>query len=448
MPSNEVIAKGATQQYTALGAYSDGNNYDLTTQVAWASSDPGKVTINNMGSANGVSAGAVTITATVGSIFGSASAGVVPAFMTGPKYPNLATPFAPGLGDTAIGDLNGDGRNDVAVIGSLDNRILIYYGNAQGTLELPQEITTDLTLKGIAVADVNNDGRADLVVTGISRTATSGFLGRIAIFRQDALTGLPATPDELTLSTDLPVSLAVADLNGDSLPDIVSAGKGSGGSGVVSLFFQTVLGTFGAETPYTSVSVENAADHGELHVADMNGDGLNDIVLQSGPLQLAVIKQVSAGTFSTIPDVYTIQTSFASNFMSFALGDLNGDGRTDVAVVEQSGNLNIFYQDSNGVLAGPIVSNPVSGTEVHIADLDGDGLNDLVLLNFGNNIRILYQAADHSFRNPVFYDLPTGSSGGTITHQAMSIGDVTGDGLADIVASWSTEGIFVAQRLP
>jgi hypothetical protein len=85
---------------------------------------------------------------------------------------------------------------------------------------------------------------------------------------------------------------------------------------------------------------------------------------------------------------------------------------------------------------------------VHIADLDGDGLNDLVLLNFGNNIRILYQAADHSFRNPVFYDLPTGSSGGTITHQAMSIGDVTGDGLADIVASWSTEGIFVAQRLP
>ena len=448
VPSNEVIRKGTTQQYTAFGAYSDGNNYDLTTQVAWTSSDPTKATISNTGSATGVSAGAVTVTATVGSIFGSVPAGIVPAFLPGPKYPNLATTFNPSLGDTAIGDLNGDGINDVAVIGSLDNRILVYYGNAQGTLELPQEITTDLTLKGIAVADVNNDGRADLVVAGISRTAMSGFLGRIAIFRQDAVTGLPITPDQLTLSTDLPVSVAVADLNGDSLPDIVSAGQGSGGNGVVSLFFQTILGGLGPEVPYTSVPVEIAADHGEMHVADMNSDGLNDIVVQSGPLQFAVIRQVSPGTFSGTPDLYTVQTSFSSNFQSFALGDLNGDGRTDVAVAELSGNLNIFYQNDGGTLTGPALLPGNQATEVHIADLDGDGLNDIVLLSGGNNIRMRYQTADHSFRNPVFYNLATGSTGGTITHQAMSIGDVTRDGPADIVVSWSREGIFVLQRLP
>ena len=448
VPSNEVIKKGTTQQYTAIGAYSDGNNYDLTTQVAWTASDPAKATINNTGSATGVSAGAVTVTATVGSVFGSAPAGVVPAFMTVPKYPNLATTFKPGLGDTALGDLNGDGINDLAVIGSLDNRILVYYGNAQGTLGLPQEITTDLTLKGIAVADVNNDGRADLVVAGISRTAMSGFLGRIAIFRQDAVTGLPMTPEQLTLSTDLPVSVAVADLNGDSLPDIVSAGKGSGGNGVVSLFFQTALGGLGPEVPYTSVPVEIAADHGEMHVADMDSDGLNDIVVQSGPLQFAVIRQVSAGTFSSTPDLYTVQTSFSSNFQSFALGDLNGDGRTDVAVAELSGNLNIFYQNGGGTLMGPALLPGNPATEVHIADLDGDGLNDIVLLNRGNSICMLYQTADHSFRNPFFYNLATGSTGGTTTHQAMSIGDVTRDGMADIVVSWSIEGIFVLQRLP
>ncbi len=86
--------------------------------------------------------------------------------------------------------------------------------------------------------------------------------------------------------------------------------------------------------------------------------------------------------------------------------------------------------------------------EVHIADLDGDGLSELILLSYGNTVQILYQSPDHSFSGPLTYSLPTQSEGGTFVHQALSVGDVTGDGLPDIVSSWSNEGIFVLPRMP
>jgi hypothetical protein len=447
-PQSPAIAKGKTQQLTATGTYSDNSTRDLTTQVTWTSSDTSKATVGTTGLATGMDFGSATVSATSGSIFGSTGIKVVAGFLPGVHSPDFSTSIY--LGNTAVGDLNGDGRNDVAVLETynIPTRILVYYQNAGGTLDPPQVITTDLSLRGIAIGDVNNDGLADLIVSGNSTAATSGFLGRIAVFRQDNAHALGA-PQEYVLSTNDVGPLAVADLNGDSLPDVVSAGAGSGTNGVISLFFQGSGGVLGPEVTYTSVPV---VVDGELHVADMNHDGSNDIVLQSGVLQLAIITQVSPGTFSTTPDFYTVQTSYWGSFRSFALGDLNGDGRTDVAVADpgNSGFLNIFVQNASGTLNGPTLMTISSNVqdEVHIADLDGDGLNDLILLSFGHTVQILYQSADHSFQGPLTYGLPTQSSGGTFVHEALSVGDVTGDGLPDIVSSWSNEGIFVLPRMP
>jgi hypothetical protein len=247
--------------------------------------------------------------------------------------------------------------------------------------------------------------------------------------------------------------VAVADLNADSLPDIVSVGAGSGSNGVVSMFFQGAVGALGSEVTYTSVPFTANGAYGEVHVADMNNDGLNDIVLQSGPLQLAVIKQVSAGTFSGTPDYYTVTTSYWPWFSSFRLGDLNGDGLIDVVASDpgNSGYLNIFLQNGAGALTGPMLPTPgyVGSSEVDIADLNGDGLNDLIVLSDGFTVQIFYQAADHSFGDSVTYFLPTATTGGTSVHQALSVGDVTGDGLADIVASWwGDSAIYVLPRAP
>jgi hypothetical protein len=252
------------------------------------------------------------------------------------------------------------------------------------------------------------------------------------------------------LSTNNAGPLVVTDLNGDSLPDIIAAGTGTGANGVISMFLQGPAGTLGTEVTYNNVPIvvdDSQVDHGEMHIADMNNDGLKDIVVQSGEKEFAVVKQVSVGTFSSTPDFYTGQTNFWPFFSSFALGDLNGDGLIDLAAGELNGNLNIFYQNASGTLTGPTIIPGNQANEVHIADIDGDGLNDVVIYFGGSDVLILYQV-DHSLSKARLHRLPTFASGGTPVHQSLSIGDLTGDGLVDIVAPSYSEGIFVLPRAP
>ncbi len=435
-PTNPAASAGLTQQFTATGTLPDGIARDLTRQVTWTSSNANTATIDSTGLATGTAVGTTTITATFGNLSGSTVLTVSPGFAPGVRYPldNFA------VGNTAIGDLNGDGRNDVAVLASdyPASRILIYHQNAQRTLDAPLMIATDFGARGLVIADVNNDGLADLIVSGNSITTPAS--GSISVFRQSPVTHSLGSPQYYPLSGGGVGPLAVADLNGDGLLDIVAASAGSGANGVVSFLFQGAGGVLGPEVVYSSVPVRV---QGELHVADMNGDGLKDIVLQSGWLQLAVIKQTAPGAFGTNPDFYTVQTGYWSVFDSFALGDLNGDGRTDIAVADITDNLNIFLQNANGVLTGPTIRGGSSASEVDIADLDGDGLGDIVLLNSGRVVEIYLQEADHAFSARHTYRLPSNSSGGTSIHEALTIGDVTGDGVPDIVTSWSWSGISV-----
>jgi Bacterial Ig-like domain (group 2)/FG-GAP-like repeat len=442
-PVNVAIEKGATNQFTATGKFSDNTTQNLTSQVTWTTGDATKATITSSGLATGVAIGSTSVSASLANVSASTTISVKSGFLAGVHY----TSSSLFVGNTAVGDLNGDGRNDVVAIQS--DAVLIYYQNSGGTLDPAVVLTTGLVVNGVEVKDVNNDGLADLIISGNSKTATSGFLGRVVVYRQNALSHSLDSPQEYTLSTGSTGPLAIADLNNDSRPDIVSAGTDAAGNGVVSMLFQQPDGSLGAEITYTGVPV---VVDGEVHVADMNNDGLNDIVLQSGDKQLAVVKQVSPGAFSATPEYYQVQTSYWPYFRSFALGDLNGDGLTDVAVGDpgNSPNLNIFYQNTSGTLTGPTIKSNLINTvdEVDIADIDGDGLNDLILITDGNWIEIVYQANDHTFLAPMTYHLPTSSSGGTSIHQAMSVADINNDGLLDIVASWSNEGIYILPQKP
>ncbi len=371
-------------------------------------------------------------------------------FGAGVRYPEPAGMDLQ-LSDTVIGDLNGDGRNDVATFRKFNGtgEILIYlYSQSTGTLTVPlQSIALDFNLNGIAIADVNGDTFADLIVSGNSTTATPA--GRLAVFLQDPVSHTLSLHQVYSLSLDNAIAMAAADLNNDGRADVVVVGQDAAGNGIVSFLFQNKSnGTLGPEVLYTNTPVFL---YSQVRVADMNNDKRNDVVLQSAGSQIAVIKQDSAtpGTFMT-PDFYTV--NFFAGFEAFGLGDLNGDGRTDLIVVnpENDGYMKMFLQSSDGTLAPPMslhVSTQAQ-TEVEIADLNNDGLNDLIFLNSGYSIQVMYQDADHSFGHPLTSYLPTLTYGGTFEYNVMSVGDVTGDGLPDIVASWSDEGIYVLPRVP
>lgn len=444
-PTNVAIEKGTTQQFTVTGTFSDNTTEDLTSQVTWTTGDVAKATVTSSGLATGVAIGSTPVTASLADISASTTISVKPGFLTGVNFPSSMI----NVGNTAVGDLNGDGRNDVVAIQAYNTptKFLIYYQNSTDTLDSAGVLTTNLVVKGVEVKDVNNDGLADLIIIG--NASSSGLPGKLAVYRQNPTDHSLDNPQEYTLSAINTGPLAIADINDDGRPDIISAGTNASGSGVVSMLFQQSNGSLGAENTYAGAPV---VVDGELHVTDMNNDGMNDIMLQSGAKQLAVVKQVSPGIFSTTPDYYQVQTSYWPYFRSFALGDLNGDGLTDVAVADPANSpyLNIFYQNTSGTLTGPTIMLFAinSEDEVDIADIDGDGLNDLIIIDNGNTVNILYQASDHTFLTHMTYYLPTHSTGGTSIHQAMSVADINSDGLLDIVASWSDEGIFILPQRP
>jgi hypothetical protein len=82
-PSHSSIPVGLSQQFTAIGTYSDrGANPNISTQVTWSSSNPAVATIDNTGLATAISPGTVTITASSGGIEGSATLTVTPATLS------------------------------------------------------------------------------------------------------------------------------------------------------------------------------------------------------------------------------------------------------------------------------------------------------------------------------------------------------------------------------
>jgi len=344
---------------------------------------------------------------------------------------------------TAIGDLNGDGRNDVALTADNPRSIPIFYQDAQGHL-LPftsLDVSSSMTsLHRIALGDVNHDGKADLVATGACASCGPGAQGRVAVYYQHPTNGTLLPAQLVPIAADFAASAAIGDINGDGRKDVVVVNL----SGSLSIYYQLANGSLGPEVVYDKVHGDLTV---EIHIADMDNDGDQDIVVQdriTSAGQFSIIKQNSSvrpGTLSTTPETYQLP-QVPGGFQTFALGDLNGDGRTDVAVSDSyNSNVVIFLQNSTGTLQAPVALPPSSVGGIEIADVNQDGLNDL-LSDIGNDVVVYLQAPDHSFKPPVPYRYQSQSFGAAF-YLGLAVGDVTGDNKPDAVVSHDGMGLFV-----
>jgi hypothetical protein len=266
------------------------------------------------------------------------------------------------------------------------------------------------------------------------------------IFYQNPVDGTLLPPVSYTLSLENPMGVRIGDINGDGRNDIVIIGTPQPVSGspdmkgAVSILYQKSDGTLDNEFFYTNVNVIGR----DVFIADMDGDGRNDLIVQSDLKQLAVVRQTSSGTLSATPQYYTVQTSYWNSFNAFAVGDLNGDGKNDIAVLDPGNNgyLNIFYQNNSGTLDGPTLI-PVQFIPygIRIADIDGDGLNDIVA-DYSGCVYVMFQRKDHSFAAPVCYNYYTVSTGGSLNTMGLAVGDVTGDGYNDAVVIWDPDSLL------
>jgi hypothetical protein len=181
----------------------------------------------------------------------------------------------------------------------------------------------------------------------------------------------------LTAAGNEPLYGASADLNGDGLPDVVTA---SFDDAALYVFFNDKLmpGTFNSPLVLSSPGASQVA------IGDLNGDGLKDLV--AADFNVSLFVQTSAGTFAAPIYLY----SGGANWV--AVGDLNGDGSPDVALTDAIGVKVLMHTGaaSTTTFAAPVsvwtqTSNAnISGANIiAIADVNGDGLNDLVITDPG-----------------------------------------------------------------
>jgi hypothetical protein len=184
--------------------------------------------------------------------------------------------YATGNGpvSVAIGDLNGDGKPDLAVAsaGSYPNyygTVSVLLGNGDGTFGTKTDYATGSNPRSVAIGDFNGDGKPDLVVANqLSSTVSVLFGNGNGTFgaRCDYGTG------------NAPSSVAIGDLNGDGKPDLAVTNEGSPtASNTVSVLLGNGDGTFGARIGYGTGSGPSS-----VAIGDLNGDGRLDLAVASG----------------------------------------------------------------------------------------------------------------------------------------------------------------------
>jgi hypothetical protein len=234
-------------------------------------------------------------------------------------------------------------------------------------------------------------------------------------------------------------NVRIADLNNDGLLDVV--GAGSWGTNSVSVWLQNSAGTLTAPAQY-SVMLSGDID---LETGDINNDGLTDIIVMSavsGEPYLEVLAQNSTGTFNPHTD-YNI----GPNVSSFGIGDINGDKLND-AVVTYSNNdpltrIGVFLQNDQATL-DPEVSHlsNVAPSAVAISDVTGDGRKDVIVLHNGyHSMGVYEQKADGTLQAEHLYLRPSDTG---FNPQALAIGDINGDGKADAVSVDPIYGLVIS----
>jgi hypothetical protein len=356
-----------------------------------------------------------------------------------------------------VADFNDDGNLDIAA--DIDGaRIDVLLGTGTGNFALtpPYLITAhEIGFGGgqIATAKLTNSGKLDLVIaTGYGGTAVILKGNGDGIFQSPIIYPLPEYND---------ASLILADVNGDGQIDIVTGSQGgslNGDPNYLTVLLNRGNGNFGALPPLFSVIAAgyNNADPTNpvgVELADLTGNGKLDVIttnftLPAEPLtngqvptpptintttnqvdthgSISVLTGNGDGTFQNEKQFYV-----GGRPLAVKAGDLTGDGKRDLAVVNAFSNtLSILKGNGDrtfqAAITIPVGTNP---TSLVIADFNGDGKPDIALTNLvDNNVSVLINQSvpgSLNFKTPVTYALGV--------HPAAIIArDFNHDGIVDL----------------
>jgi len=329
----------------------------------------------------------------------------------------------------AVGDLNGDGKADLAFLADY-NGVNVYFvslSNGDGTFATPvgygtpqiapsngYDITT--TVGNLEIGDFNHDGKADLIFNFNDIAGPFGnglYLQGLAVlpgtgngttYNAPIFTYTYNSTTTPTANNNAPTVDLVADLNGDGIPDLIVTSSSFAivnSFGVITSTIQTYTGkgdgTF--NSPNTVLSTNKL---GPVVLADFNHDGkldiaaLGEIALTSNNTaqgQLFTALGNGDGTFATATAV-NIGGGDVVPGSGFAAADFDGDGNVDLALLDGADFSGIYYGKGDGTFVSvPFNGNPIpkdlinigAGAPAVAVDLNNDGKPDILA---GNTILI------------------------------------------------------------
>ncbi|WP_339908739.1 VCBS repeat-containing protein [Symmachiella dynata] len=277
----------------------------------------------------------------------------------------------PASWSTAAGDLNGDGKDDIAVLGKKETYLI--YQQPDGKLAAPQTVmNTSGKLGLVRITDLDGDGRADL-----SYQSQEGDDRPFCVRFQDQQGRLGP---EYRFEIEMPRASTLYNLDGKPGDEILTIENRTGRVKVHQVVrSQPQESDLTGQMIYYGFGSGSSSRDTDMGIGDVNGDGLKDVVVTDpGSAQIVVFRQhpktgLDQGqTFPSLTDAQQVR-----------VGNLDGDPKGDEVVVLSEKEKAIGYSRmAHGRLSFPIVlpleDEPMA---IELADLNGNGREELVCIS-------------------------------------------------------------------
>lgn len=273
----------------------------------------------------------------------------------GTFLPPTTVALPPGkFNDMVVGDFNGDGKQDVMITmtsySTSAGEIYLFLGNGDGTLQSPVSIDTPPQAWGLAAGDFNSDGKLDFAVTNTSN-GSANTTGAVLVYLNKG-DGTFAQPVSYAASM-FPGPIVAADMNKDGKLDLIVASQDNatvtsnnpfGPHGTINVLLGNGDGTF--RTALSSPL--NGPMYSNLAVADMNQDGIPDVVVGDDGRPFFYTQILYGKGDGTFPTGNSLQMGLAAQ--SVTAVDVNGDGRPDLLLTTGTSyaSLDVFTNQFSG----------------------------------------------------------------------------------------------------
>ncbi|HKI71565.1 MAG TPA: VCBS repeat-containing protein, partial [Verrucomicrobiae bacterium] len=368
----------------------------------------------------------------------------------------------------ASGDLNGDGRTDLLLLG--ENYVYLLVQTTNHTLAEPEKIPYSGTVKAVQVLDIDGDGREDLLLvnwdspnpfrfrlqnesgqlgpeihfslppirsywpddldgdhkTEVVTVAQKSGRAQVSAFKRKAAELLSGAFQEgqfqvlpLARTSKARRGMTWADIDGDGLPELLVAEPDSG---QLTVYFQGPDGSLGA--PKTFPTLTGVSD---IAATDWDGNGRAEIfVLSADERQVGVTRLDKNGRIA-FPEILPTE----GRPLALAVGALQPKAKPSLALIlDKDDRRELQIRTADGKVTSQKLSENFKSNPTTFAfhDVNQDGLNDLIVLIPYEKIKVLLQVRDQPFDEE-----DIAPPGGSAEQPWMSAADVDGDGKLELL---------------